>query len=932
MEPNDHGRDVAAKAKCTTDQVDQSEIRTQQSHQLHPMQDAERQPSDGQTPLNAELQVGHYKLLAKLGQGGMGAVYKALHTKLGKLVALKLLPAERMQDPEAVARFEREMRAIGKLAHENIVVAHDAGEIDGTHYLVMELVEGADVGSIARDQGPLQVAEACEIIRQAALGLQHAYDNNLVHRDIKPSNLMLADGPNGPVVKILDLGLARLGEQQSQQRDLTASGQIMGTLDYMAPEQAGDTHAVDIRADIYSLGATLYKLLTGRVPFQGDQYTNAMRKLVALATQEPPRIDSFCENLPAELVQIVHRMMARQPEDRYETPQQIAEAMAPFAASANLAALLEKTKADGTDSARTVVKTAASVNVRSSAVDTKPQFAPELALQPVLRPSGSATPPRRFKPRVLVACAALPAALLLGVILLSLRTPHGEIVVELADGIPADAAKNLKIEVSGNGEVKIADAAAGWTIDLAEGKYQASLAGGGDQFQLEQNQVTVTRGEKTLLKVLLKPPSQTPAREQHADSGVAAATTTGKSWQPTREQQAFFDRVATLPPEEQAMAVAEKLKAINPGFDGKADYTIEGGQVAFRCRSQYLAEIWPVRALSHLQDLRCPGESADRRSQFKDLSPLQGLKLTSLHFPYSVVSDLSPLRGMPLKQLGMHNSMVEDLTPLAGMALEELNCDETPLRDLAPLKGMPLKILLCGRTQIRDLSPIEGMPLAILRCDRTAIADLSPLRGMKLWELSIYRTNISDLSPLAGMPLRKLFCDVRLFDEADEDVLRSLPLRWVNGELENGRPIQQFFEELAQRRKAAESFAEETSQFPAGDRLAAVQAKLHALNGAGQVRLSSKLEEQRLDEAEVFLAGKVADLTPLMALTELRKLALHNCLPWQDLSCLKFLPLEELACSNDALYKNQNTLRGISTMHTINGMPAESFWAELLKE
>src|SRR5690606_4488928 len=125
--------------------------------------------------------LGQYKLLAKLGEGGMGAVYKALHTKLDKLVALKVLPADRLQDAAAVARFEREMRAVGKLAHENIVAALDAGEIDGTHYLVMELVDGADLGTIAREQAPLPVAEACEIIRQAAQGLQQAYENNLLH-------------------------------------------------------------------------------------------------------------------------------------------------------------------------------------------------------------------------------------------------------------------------------------------------------------------------------------------------------------------------------------------------------------------------------------------------------------------------------------------------------------------------------------------------------------------------------------------------------------------------------------------------------------------------------------------------------------------------------------------------------------------------------
>jgi len=359
---HDHGHNVAGDLNRTTDALDQGEQRTRKDtlHQLPPVlnsEDSECQRLVGQAqhvgqqprsepgaksvpaaaPSSGDLdlpQLGHYKLLAKLGQGGMGAVYKALHTRLNRLVALKVLPAERLQDAAAIARFDREMRAVGALAHENIVAAHDAGEIDGTHYLVMELVDGADLGTIARDQAPLPVAEACEIIRQAALGLQHAYENNLVHRDIKPSNLMLAAGPNGPVVKILDMGLALLEEQHAEHSELTASGQIMGTLDYMAPEQACDTHAVDIRADIYSLGATLYKLLTGRVPFQGPQYTSVAKKLMALATQDPPRIDSLREDLPEELVAIIHRMLARQPEDRYTTPSELVEAITPWAAGA----------------------------------------------------------------------------------------------------------------------------------------------------------------------------------------------------------------------------------------------------------------------------------------------------------------------------------------------------------------------------------------------------------------------------------------------------------------------------------------------------------------------------------------------------------------------------------------------------------------------
>src|SRR5690606_7227154 len=189
-------------------------------------------------------------------------------------------------------------------------------------------------------------------------------------------------------------------------------------------EQAGDTHTVDIRADIYSLGATLYKLLTGRVPFQGPQYTSTVKKLVALATQAPPRIDSFREDLPAELVEVVHRMLARQPEDRYAMPRELAEAMAPFAAGANLAGLLDAAAGqqdDGEQTAllQTVAKGAASVSVRSSVVETQSQVVPGRTRQTEFQPSAAPDnrPPRPFKLGVLLACAAVPV-LVLGVILL----------------------------------------------------------------------------------------------------------------------------------------------------------------------------------------------------------------------------------------------------------------------------------------------------------------------------------------------------------------------------------------------------------------------------------------------------------------------------------------------------------------------------------
>jgi len=291
----------------------------------------------------------------------MGTVYKALHTQLDKLVAVKVLPPDKLRDAAAVNRFRQEMKAVGRLEHRHIVRATDAGETDGVHFLVMEYVDGIDLSRLVRRLGPLSIADACELARQAALGLQYAHEQHLVHRDIKPANLMLSDAASRaasvsrvasaagsspePVVKVLDLGLARLRAEQGaaeipEAEPLTVTGQLMGTLEYMAPEQGADTHSVDIRADIYSLGATLFKLLTGTAPFPATEYNSPMKMLTALATQPAPSIRTRRDDLPPELIDVVDKMLARDPADRFATPAEVAEALAPFTSGADPARLL----------------------------------------------------------------------------------------------------------------------------------------------------------------------------------------------------------------------------------------------------------------------------------------------------------------------------------------------------------------------------------------------------------------------------------------------------------------------------------------------------------------------------------------------------------------------------------------------------------------
>jgi len=263
------------------------------------------------------LFLGSYVVLDKLGQGGMGMVFKAEHKTMKRIVALKVLPPNATKSPENVKRFHREVQAAARLTHPNIVAAFDAGEANRVHFLVMEFVDGSDLSQIVKKQGPLPVEKAVQCIVQAARGLEAAHAAGVVHRDIKPANLLL---DKSGVVKILDMGLARFDDSASGNAGaaagMTQTGTIMGTVDYMSPEQALNTKNADARADIYSLGCSLYFLLTGRVPYQGE---SLMEKLLAHREQPIPSLKPLCKNAPDALEAVYRRMIAKKPDERYQT-------------------------------------------------------------------------------------------------------------------------------------------------------------------------------------------------------------------------------------------------------------------------------------------------------------------------------------------------------------------------------------------------------------------------------------------------------------------------------------------------------------------------------------------------------------------------------------------------------------------------------------
>lgn len=459
-----------------------------------------------------------YRLLEQIGRGGMGAVHRAEHVRLKRPVAIKLLLTDRLQDDSAIARFNREMEAVGKLDHPNIVRATDAGDHDGTHFLVMELVDGPNLSQVARTLGPLDVADACELVRQAAEGLQHAYEHGLVHRDIKPSNLLLAG--NG-TVKILDLGLALLRESPVEQDELTSSGQIMGTLDYMAPEQASDTHGVDIRADLYSLGCTLYHLLAGAPPFRGSQYSTILKKMMAHAQTPVPPLSNVRSDIPSELWAILDQLLAKEPSDRYATPEQVAAALQPFAREARLSELMDEWRNSAeqdqeSSASRSTVAPASSAqsdtldpdsvqpakSLAAQSAEDADGMAPTIMIEPGPASANSGRSGRQNQRRFRKSLAGFGGILLLGIVFF---VGTGEGRVELT-------VNHRDIQVSVDGEpqqIRVLDGTNGvYRIELPNipaGRREMIVSR--DGFSAETRHFWITRGGTRAFEIQVSPDS-----------------------------------------------------------------------------------------------------------------------------------------------------------------------------------------------------------------------------------------------------------------------------------------------------------------------------------------------------------------------------------------------------------------------------------------
>jgi Leucine-rich repeat (LRR) protein len=340
-----------------------------------------------------------------------------------------------------------------------------------------------------------------------------------------------------------------------------------------------------------------------------------------------------------------------------------------------------------------------------------------------------------------------------------------------------------------------------------------------------------------------------------------------------------------------------------------------------------VSDLWPLKGM--------PLTSLDvSKTRVSDLSPVTGAPLKVLSIMDTAVADLSPLEGMPLTILHCNQSRVSDLSPLEGTTLTQLHCGQTQVSALSPLRGLPLTRFSCGHTQISDLSPLAGMKLNELFCESTAVADLSLLKGMPLHRLRCHTTRVSSLSPLKELPLLELWIDFPLYSQADEALLKSLPLKIIGERGHVSHSAAEFWKKIESRRQSAEGFAAQIATLPIKEQVAAVVGKLKELNFDGNEigHLIEGIEDDAVTIASLELGGWTIDITPLMALTKLKKLTLIGGPFWLDISTVTHLPLEELICTEDIARRNAPVLQGMKTLKKINNRPAVEYLNHLSKE
>jgi tRNA A-37 threonylcarbamoyl transferase component Bud32 len=450
--------------------------------------------------------LGQYELLELIGRGGMARVYRARHLNLQRTVAIKLLNVPAGQVDRSLARLEREIAVVGQLHHPAIVAATDAGRHEGTPYLVTEFIDGLNLSQLTRavPAGPYpRTADACEVVRVAALGLAHAHSQGVTHRDIKPSNLMI---DRRGQVKILDFGLVHLEGWQDEALELTTVGQLLGTLDYMAPEQADKATAVDHRSDVYALGATLFRLLCGRAPYAASLYQSPLEKLRLLAMTQPPQVLTLRPDLDPQLATLIDQTLSRDPAQRPPSAAHLAEALLPFCSDPQLSAWVQWALAH--PPAPRLPEPGGECLLARPAVTSPGQLAAEVPTddrspqpQPA-RGGRQGSGGRWWKEAWLAAAGA--AGIWLGILLI-LDTQKGQLVIESES---ADVRVTLRQDGQSSESLQLQPGLN--QTRVYAGTYQIEIDGPADLYQLDRDSVVIKRGEVVLARVTRKPAAADP--------------------------------------------------------------------------------------------------------------------------------------------------------------------------------------------------------------------------------------------------------------------------------------------------------------------------------------------------------------------------------------------------------------------------------------
>jgi serine/threonine protein kinase/Leucine-rich repeat (LRR) protein len=901
-----------------------------------------------------------YRFIRELGRGGMGVVYQAEQTLMGRSVAVKVINPTVLAHPHALPRFHAEVKSAARLDHPNIVRAHDAEQVGNLHLLVMEYVEGVNLAELVTQKGPRPIAHACHYARQAALGLQHAFEQGMTHRDIKPQNLMVTQRG---VVKVLDFGLARLRSEGTAGSGLTDVGSFVGTPEYVSPEQATDARTADTRADIYSLGCTLYFLLTGRPPFQDD---TVVKLVLAQIEKEPQPVHELRPDVPPELWEILKRMLAKDPAQRFQQPLEVAQALVPFikagakvpvanVAAPPLVASSGRGTAMGTDTSR-IEGLAKEVKKSSLPAAPASDSPPPSPFEELASPATGVPKPKKApaaakdtrpawyrRPPVLAATGAAVLALGLGAWLLAgvifkVKTKDGILIVEVNEPNPEVLIDGAKMTLSWDNGGKQAE------VSLPPGTHQIEVKKVGFTFRGER-MVTLEEGGRRVLTVTLEkvPPASPFDPDRRVAEWVLSCGGTLQVMMGGKEA------VIGSPPRVPAEKFTVLEINLNSKRLGAGGLTNLEGLTSLRRLELDAAKQVTDAGLTHLKgltnltalSLSRTGVGDAGLTHLENLTNLRELYLFSVPATDTGLAHLSGLTN--LRHLNLNATRVTDagLVHLRGLnGLRHLDLMSTPVTGagLVQIKGLTdLEVLYLAYSTVGDigLAHLEGLShLKVLGLDHTRVsgAGLTHIKGLiNLTSLSLAGLNVTDaeLPQLHGLKgLQDLnLTKTKVTGEAVAALQKALPKCRIAANAGIAKPSEsatQVAPGAATPPPTApvdEAWLKSVVGLAPDKQVEAVAQKLRDLNPGFDGKLKTKAEDAVVTALQ-FLTDQVSDLSPVRALMGLRTLQCSGSGPGKgqlaDLSPLKDMKLTSLVCGHTR----------VSDLSPLKGMPLMSlyFW------